>query len=92
MATADTARRQHIRPGLGNARNVTTTADLQHVRQRACRQVSHFAGQFTGAWRSDAGLPNAIAAQHGYLLANASLLKAVTAMVPQHVCKQGRQR
>lgn len=49
MATADTTRRQHIHVELGSARNVATTADLQHVRQHAYRQVSHFAGQLTGA-------------------------------------------
>lgn len=59
MATADTTRRQHIHPELGSARNVATTADLQHVRQHACRLVSHFAGQLTGARRSGAGPPAA---------------------------------
>jgi len=33
-----------------------------------------------------------MAAQYGYLLANAPLLKTVAAMVPQHICMQGRQR
>lgn len=33
-----------------------------------------------------------MAARYGYLLANAPLLKTVAAMVPQHVCIQGRQR
>lgn len=85
MATADTARMQHIQPGLGSARNVATAADLQHVRQLTCRLVSHFADQLTGALRSDAGSPatgsNAMAAQHSYLLVNAPLLETVTAMV-----------
>lgn len=33
-----------------------------------------------------------MAAQYGYLLANAPLLKTVAATGPQHVCMQGRQR
>jgi hypothetical protein len=89
MTTADTARRQHIRPGLGGAHNVATAVGLQRVRQRARRLVSHFAGQFTGAWRSDAGSPtsrgNAMVAQHGHPLATAQLSAA---MVPQHRCMQ----
>lgn len=32
-----------------------------------------------------------MAAQHGYLLANAPLLKTVAAMVPQHMCMQDGQ-
>ena len=90
MTTTDTARRQHIRPGLGGAHNVATAVGLQRVRQRARRLVLHFAGQLTGAWQSDAGSPtagsNAMAAQHGNLLATAPLLKTVAAMVPQRVC------
>ena len=87
MATADTTRRQYTHPGLGIARNVATTTDLQ----RPCRQVSQFADQLTVAWLSDAGSPNAMAAQHDYLLANAPLLKAVVTMVPQHMCMQESQ-
>lgn len=96
MATANTARMQHIRPGLGSARNVATTTDLQHVRQRTCRLVSHFANRLTGTWRSDADSPatgvNEIAAQQGYLLVNAPLLETVTALVPQQVCMLDRQK
>lgn len=33
-----------------------------------------------------------MAARHGYLLVNASLLEILTEMVPQHVCMQGHQR
>lgn len=33
-----------------------------------------------------------MAAQLGYLLVNALLLETVTALVPQHVCMQGRHR
>lgn len=33
-----------------------------------------------------------MAAQYSYLLVNALLLDTVTALVPQHVCMQGRQR
>lgn len=65
MANADTANR-HI-SALGwtalatsPPRLIYDTSDSVH-----CQQVSHFAGQFTGAWRSDAGSRNAMAAQHG---------------------------
>ena len=58
MVTADTARRHHIRLGLGSVHNVATAAGLQRVRQRARRLVPHFADHLVGVWRPSAGSPD----------------------------------